>query len=75
MLKYLGIGLDIWDTAFVFEIHHKYVANDFYILNVSSMHGELRKYLMNGFTMLEMTKEFDKRLIYVQNDEYMWKMA
>ena len=25
--------------------------------------------------MLEMTKEFDKRLIYVENDVYMWEMA
>ena len=24
--------------------------------------------------MLEMTKEFDKRLIYVENDVYMWEM-
>ena len=34
-----------------------------------------REYLRNGFTMLEMTKEFNKRLIYVRNDVYMWEMA
>ena len=33
------------------------------------------KYLRNGFTMLEMTEEFDKWLIYVLNDMYMWEMA
>ena len=33
------------------------------------------EYLRNGFTMLKMTKEFDKRLIYVLNDVYMWEMA
>ena len=30
-----------------------------------SMRGKRRKYLRNHFTMLEMTEEFDKRLIYV----------
>ena len=33
------------------------------------------KYLRNGFTMLEMTYEFDKQLICVGNDVYMWEMA
>ena len=27
-------------------------------------------YIRNGFTMLEMTLEFDKRLIYMINDVY-----
>ena len=36
---------------------------------------KMLKYLRNGFTMLEMTYEFDKRLIYVGNDVYMWEMA
>ena len=40
-----------------------------------SMRGKRIKYLRNGFTVLEMTKEFDKRLIYVENDVYMWEMA
>ena len=39
------------------------------------MCGERLKYLRNGFTMLEMTKEFDKRLIYVGNDVCIWEMA
>ena len=39
------------------------------------MFGKRLKYLRNGFAMLEMTYEFDKRLIYVQNDVYMWEMA
>ena len=33
------------------------------------------KYLRNGFTMLKMTKEFDKWLIYEGNDVHMWEMA
>ena len=33
------------------------------------------KYLRNGFTMLEMTSEFDKRFTYVKNDVSMWEMA
>ena len=33
------------------------------------------KYLRNFFTMLEMTYEFDKWLIYMGNDVYMWEMA
>ena len=33
-----------------------------------SMRGKRQKYLRNHFTMLEMTEEFEKRLIYVGND-------
>ena len=40
-----------------------------------SMRGKRLKYLRNGFTVLEMTKEFDKRLIYVGNDVDLWEMA
>ena len=39
------------------------------------MRGKLLKYLGNGFTLLEMTDEFDKRQIYVLNEVYMWEMA
>ena len=39
------------------------------------MCGGWLKYLRNGFTMLEMTYELDKQLIYVGNDVYMWEMA
>ena len=35
------------------------------------MHGARLKYLINGFTMLEMAEEFDKRLKYVGIDIYM----
>ena len=42
---------------------------------MASMCFERLKYLRNGFTMLEMTKDFDKWLIYVGNDVYMWEMA
>ena len=53
-LKYLGNGLDIWCTAQVFEVRHKYVAKDLNILNMSWMCGKRIKYLRNGFTMLKM---------------------
>ena len=33
------------------------------------------KYLRNGFTMLEMAYQFDKRLKYVGNDVYMFEIA
>ena len=39
------------------------------------IHGTGLKYLRNGFTMLEMALEFDKRFIYVVNDVYICKMA
>ena len=42
---------------------------------MASMCGERLKCHRNGFTMLETTYEFDKRLIYVGNDVYMWEMA
>ena len=32
---------------------------------MASMRGKRLKYLRNDFTMLEMTSEFDKRLIYL----------
>ena len=31
--------------------------------------------MRNGFTMLEMAYEFDKRFKYVGNDVYIWKMG
>ena len=42
---------------------------------MASMRGKRLKYLGNHFTMLEMTYEFDKRLIYVGNDVYIWELA
>ena len=42
---------------------------------MASMRGKRFKYLRNHFTMLEMTQEFDKRLIYVLNDVYIWELA
>ena len=39
------------------------------------MRGKRLKYLRNHFTMLEMTQEFDKGLIYVLNDVYIWELA
>ena len=40
---------------------------------MASMCVGLLKYLRNGFTMLEMTLEFDKWLIHVGNDVDMWE--
>ena len=42
---------------------------------MASMRAKRLKYLRNHFTMLEMTKEFDKRLRYVGNDVYICKLA
>ena len=53
-LKYLGNVLDIWGTAYVFEVRHKYVTKDLNILNIPWMCMKRSKYLRNGFTMLKM---------------------
>ena len=45
------------------------------IWEMAQIHGSRLKYLRNGFTMLEMTLEFDKRLKYVGNDVCLWEMA
>ena len=42
---------------------------------MAQIHGTWLKYLRNGFTMLEMAKEFDKRLKYLVNDVYICEMA
>ena len=42
---------------------------------MASMCGRRVKYLRNEFAMLEMTEEFDKRLIYVGNDVCMWELG
>ena len=39
------------------------------------MCGKRIKYLRNGFTMFKMISEFDKRLIFVGNDVFMWEIA
>ena len=39
------------------------------------MHGSRIKYLRNGFTILEMAYEFDKRLICMGNDVCLWEIA
>ena len=41
---------------------------------MASMRGKRLNYLRNHFTMLEMTSEFDERLIYVGNDVYIWEL-
>ena len=42
---------------------------------MASMRGKQPKYLRSHFTKLEMTEEFDKRLIYVGNDVYIFELA
>ena len=46
---------------------------------MASMRGKRLKYLRDGFTLLEMTEEFDTRQIYVLkyvgNNVDMWEMA
>ena len=42
---------------------------------MSSMRGKQPNYLRNHFTMFEMTKEFDKRLIYVGIDVYIFELV
>ena len=42
---------------------------------MAQMCGKRLKYLRNGFTVLEMACEFDKRLRYVGNHVYMQEMA
>ena len=42
---------------------------------MASMRGKRLKQLRNQLPMLEITKEFDKRLIYVGNDVYVWELA
>ena len=42
---------------------------------MASMCGKRLKYHRNGFTVLEMTEDVDKRLISVGNDVYMWEMV
>ena len=39
------------------------------------MCGKRPKYDRNGFTMLEMTEDFDKQLVFVGNDVYMCEMV
>ena len=39
------------------------------------MCGGRLKYLRNGFTILKMILEFDKRLICMGNDVFMWEIA
>ena len=54
--------LEIWEIA---EIFGKWLRYMLYGLSISR----------NGFTMLEMALEFDKRLKYVGNDGYIWELA
>ena len=42
---------------------------------MASMRGKQLKYLRNRFTMMELTEEFYKWLIYLASDVYMWEMA
>ena len=39
------------------------------------MCGKRNNYLRNGFTVLKIIEEFDKRLICMGNDVWMWEIA
>ena len=39
------------------------------------MCGKRNNYIRNGFTMLKIIEEFDKRLICMGNDVWMWEIA
>ena len=39
------------------------------------MSGKRNNYLRNGFTMLKIIEEFDKRPICMGNDVWMWEIA
>ena len=54
-LKYMWHGLNTWGTVYVFDLRHRYIANDLSILNMASVGGKLLKYLRNHCTILEMT--------------------
>ena len=42
---------------------------------MATMCGKRFTYLRNGFTMLKMAHEFDKRLKYLGNDVFIFEMA
>ena len=54
-LQYMGHGLNIFGTVYVFEVRHRYFGSDLRILNMASMRGKRLQYLRNHFTILEMT--------------------
>ena len=68
LLNYLTKGLKMWNMTQRFMKWQN-------IWEMAQMHGSRIKYLRNGFTILEMAYEFDKRLKYVENDVYMWERA
>ena len=37
--------------------------------------GKRLKYIRNGYTMFEIAEDFDKLLLYVGNEVYMWEMS
>ena len=45
------------------------------IWEMAQLHAAPFMCLRNGFTLLEMDYEVDKRLKYVGNDVYMWERA
>ena len=76
-LKYVGNDVDMWEMAKICWKWLNYLTNVLinFEINMASMCGKRPKYQRKGFTMLEMTEDFDKRLIYVGNDVYMWEMV
>ena len=58
----MGNDVYIWELAWVFEKHLKYVGNDVDLCQMSQICGE-------------MTLLFDKQLKNVENDLEIWEMA
>ena len=55
MAKIFGKWLRYMRQGKVFQVRHKYVANELNVLNLASMFGGRLKYIRNGFALLEMT--------------------
>ena len=63
--KYLGNGLDTWDTALVFEKKWlRYMGHGF---STALLCWKWLKNLTNGYNMWEMTYIFGKWLKYLRN--------
>ena len=66
--KYLGNGLDTWDTALVFE-------KRFTMLEMALEFDKRFKYVGNDVYIWEMDQAFEKLLNYLGNDLDLWEMA
>ena len=91
LVHLLSFNLPIWPAHFHFCFSVYSMISMIFVLFLISAHGILSflckglkylknaldvfKYLRNGFTMLKMISEFDKRLKCMGNDVCMWEIA